>query len=90
MRNLRPCPGGERYCIPSQGLYEFATAAQYFTELVAWTGFWLMSFGPNGLYILCVSLGNLIPRAATTHAWYVKRFPEYEGLGRARLFPFVW
>jgi hypothetical protein len=40
---------------------------------------------------LLVSLVNLIPRAASTHQWYLDRFPvEYAALGRKNLVPFVW
>merc|ERR1711968_188355 len=76
LRELRPCPDGERYCIPHEGLFSQATCAQYFAELVAWLGFGLMSSGPNGLFIFTVSLVNLVPRAAATHAWYVDKFGD--------------
>lgn len=60
-------------------------------ELWAWTGFAILSWGPNGLFILLVSLANLIPRAVTTHAWYLAKFgSEYEQLGRSYLVPFLW
>mmetsp|Transcript_87617 Transcript_87617/g.246108 ORF Transcript_87617/g.246108 Transcript_87617/m.246108 type:complete len:285 (-) Transcript_87617:97-951(-) len=91
MRELRPCPGGARYCIPRGGLFEYATQAVYFCELWAWLGFFLMSRGPNGAFIFLVSLANLVPRAVTSHEWYVKRFgDEYAALNRRYLVPFVW
>ncbi len=91
LTGLRPCPGGSRYCIPRGGLFNYATCAQYFVELWAWTGFTLLSCGPNGLFILGVSLANLIPRAAATHAWYLDKFgQEYQELGRNKLVPGVW
>jgi len=89
-RELRPCPDGERYCIPHGGMYELVTCAHYFAELWAWAGFCLLSCGPNGLFILLISLSNLIPRAAATHRWYVAHFDEYNGLGRLNLFPYLW
>ena len=90
MRELRPCPGGARYCIPHGGLYDYVTMGGYTSELLAWLGFAIASWGPNGMFIFLVSLGNLVPRAATSHQWYLDTFPEYAGLGRARLVPFVW
>ena len=90
MRELRPCPGGERYCIPHGGLYEYVTMGGYTCELLAWFGFAIASWGPNGLFIFLVSVGNLVPRAATSHQWYLNTFPEYAKLGRARLLPGVW
>ena len=38
-RDLRPCPGNERYCIPRDGLFHYVSSAQYFAELVCWSGF---------------------------------------------------
>lgn len=91
MRALRPCPGGARYCIPRGGLYEYATMAGYTSELVAWLGFAIASWGPNGAFILAVSVGNLVPRAAASHQWYLNEFGgEYAALGRARLVPGLW
>ena len=91
LRNLRPCPSGQRYCVPHGALFEWITSAQYFSELVAWLGFWMMSCGPNGAFIFFVSLANLIPRSHSTHDWYLERFgDEYEDLGRYRLVPFLW
>ena len=90
MRNLRPCPNNERYCIPTGGLFGLATNAQYFSELIAWTGFAIMTSGPNGYFILCVSLVNLIPRSAVTHQWYINKFDNYEMLNRYKLVPGVW
>lgn len=90
VRNLRPCPNGERYCVPTGGFYDFVTCAHYFSELIAWFGFALMGGGPNGAFIFLVSLVNLAPRAATTHSWYLTTFTEYSSLGRTRLIPFVW
>ena len=51
------------------GLFDYASSAQYFCELWAWAGFALLSAGPNGAFIFCVSLGNLVPRAMRTHTW---------------------
>merc|ERR1712039_383967 len=81
MRNLRPCPNGQRYCIPHGGLFEYATQAVYFCELWSWLGFALISCGPNGAFILVVSVVNLVPRAITSHQWYLSKFgAEYAAL----------
>ena len=90
MRELRPCPNNARYCIPHGGLYDYVTMGGYTSELLAWLGFAIASWGPNGLFIFLVSLGNLVPRAATSHQWYLDTFPEYADLGRSRLIPGVW
>lgn len=90
MRELRSSPG-PRYRIPRGGLFEYATQAVYFCELWTWLGFLLLSWGPNGAFILLVSLANLVPRARATHMWYLEKFgEEYARLGRSYLVPFVW
>jgi 3-oxo-5-alpha-steroid 4-dehydrogenase 1 len=87
-RDLRAEPG-PRYRVPTGGLFEYATAASYFAELWTWAGFAIMSWGPNGAFIFLVSLVNLVPRAAATHAWYLEQFPDYPP-ERKYLVPFVW
>ena len=88
MRSLRPCPGGQRYCIPSGGLFDHITSAQYFCELFMWAGFALASgFAMNGWFIFGISLVNLVPRSAANHAWYLAKFDGYGDLGRAKLIP---
>ena len=75
--------------VPTGGLFEYATAASYFAELWTWAGFAIMSWGPNGAFIFLVSLVNLVPRAAATHAWYLEQFPDYPP-ERKYLVTFVW
>eukprot|EP00494_Astrolonche_serrata_P014132 UN14262 len=89
LRNLRRSGGGgPRYKIPYGGLFNYATSAQYFTELVAWFGFFLMSWGPNGLFIFLISLGNLSVRARRTQEWFKNKFEDYPK-DRKILIPFV-
>lgn len=81
---------GERvHRIPRGGLFELVTNASYFTELVAWSGFALMTWSPGGLFILGISLANLVPRALATHRWYLAKFPAYPR-ERKILVPYVW
>eukprot|EP01062_Namystynia_karyoxenos_P062826 TRINITY_DN55693_c0_g1_i1.p2 TRINITY_DN55693_c0_g1~~TRINITY_DN55693_c0_g1_i1.p2 ORF type:complete len:330 (+),score=131.40 TRINITY_DN55693_c0_g1_i1:85-990(+) len=98
MRTLRDGPG-PRYRIPRGGLFDYATCGHYLAELWMWLGFAVMSWGPNGAFIFLVSCVNLIPRAVTTHAWYLSKFNGTGGAeveagvypaDRARLLPFVW
>lgn len=90
MRELRSTPG-PRYRIPRGGFFEYATQAVYFCELWTWLGFFLLSWGPNGFFILFVSMANLIPRSVASHNWYLEKFgDEYAVLGRKYLVPFVW
>jgi 3-oxo-5-alpha-steroid 4-dehydrogenase 1 len=48
-----------------------------------------MTWSPGGLFILGISLANLVPRAIATHRWYREKFPDYPK-DRKILIPFVW
>ncbi len=89
LRDLRK-PGGPRYVIPTEGLFQYVTCAQYFAELWAFTGWWLMSYGPNGLFILFISLVNLVPRSVQTTLWYREKFPGEYPVERKHIIPFIF
>lgn len=81
---------GERiYRVPTGGLFRWVTNASYLAELVAWSGFALATWSPGGLFILGISLANLVPRAVATHRWYRERFADYPKERRI-LVPYVW
>jgi len=89
VRDLRT-EDGPRYKIPHGGLFEYVTCAQYTVELWAWFGFFLMSWGPNGLFIFLVSCVNLIPRASLTTEWYIKNFGDEYPSDRKHIIPFLY
>lgn len=92
MRNLRPLNGivteAERYKIPYGGMYKYVTNAPYLGELIAWTGWVILSWSPSTLPALLISLANLVPRALEQHKWYQKKFPNYPK-DRFALIPYV-
>lgn len=92
-RNLRTkeevARGERHYRMPVGGLYRYVTNASYFTELVLWTGFAILTWGPGGIFIVTISAVNLVPRAIATHRWYKERFPDYPP-ERKVLIPFVY
>jgi 3-oxo-5-alpha-steroid 4-dehydrogenase 1 len=93
LRNLRSKDEVERaekvYRIPYGGGFRLVTSPSYLGELLMWTGFSIYTWGLPGLFILGITAANLIPRAISTHRWYLARFPDYP---RARkvLIPFVF
>ena len=87
IRSLRSFdPNTPRYSIPTGGFFDFVTCGQYLAELWCFTGFALLSCGPNGLFIVLVSFVNLVPRAAQTTAWYREKFGD-EYPDRYHIFP---
>jgi 3-oxo-5-alpha-steroid 4-dehydrogenase 1 len=81
IRNLRPQSeidaGVKSYRIPEGGLFRWVTNPSYLTELTAWAGFAICTWSLAGVFVLVVSLGNLVPRAFATQKWYRERFPDY-------------
>jgi 3-oxo-5-alpha-steroid 4-dehydrogenase 1 len=93
VRNLRSreevAAGTRVYRIPYGGLFRFVSSPSYFAELVAWAAFAVCTWSLAGLFILLISIANLVPRAASTQKWYRERFPDYP-LERKALIPFIW
>mmetsp|Transcript_12702 Transcript_12702/g.20544 ORF Transcript_12702/g.20544 Transcript_12702/m.20544 type:complete len:293 (-) Transcript_12702:954-1832(-) len=89
VRDLRAEPG-PRYKIPHGGLFEYVTCAQYFVELWTWFGFFLLTWGPNGLFIFLVSVVNLVPRAIQTTAWYKQEYGDAYPSNRTHIIPFLF
>ena len=92
IRNLRTREeveaGIKKYRIPKGGLYKFISNPNYFGEIIAWTGFAIFTWGLGGVFILAVTMANLIPRAFLTHKWYKEKFADYPKERKA-LIPFI-
>jgi 3-oxo-5-alpha-steroid 4-dehydrogenase 1 len=93
VRNLRTreevAQGVRIYRVPYGGLFRFVSNPSYLSELVFWAGFALFTWSLAGVFMLTISMANLIPRAISTHAWYREKFPDYPRK-RKTLVPFVW
>jgi len=93
VRNLRSREEVERgiktYRIPRGGLFEYVSNPSYFSEIVFWIGFAVFTWSLAGVYILAISIANLIPRAVSTHAWYREKFADYP-TQRKILIPYIW
>jgi 3-oxo-5-alpha-steroid 4-dehydrogenase 1 len=81
--------GIKEYRIPRGGLFEYVSNPSYFSELLFWLGFAVFTWSLAGVFILAISMANLVPRAIDTHRWYHEKFPDYPAQ-RKILVPFVW
>ena len=79
----------KEYRIPRGGLFEYVSNPSYFSELVFWAGFALFTWSLAGVFILAISMANLVPRAIATDAWYREKFADYPP-ERKILVPFIW
>ena len=90
IRSLRK-PGDTRHYIPHGGMFRYVTSANYFGELVEWTGFAIASWSWAGVIFVLWTFANLAPRAASLRRRYAKEFgEEFTRLGRKRIIPFIY
>lgn len=81
-------PGAAEYRIPYGGAFRFVTSPAYLGELIAWSGFAVLTWALPGVAILLITAGNLIPRALQTQRWYEQKFVDYP-TDRKALIPFL-
>lgn len=80
--------GTPGYKIPRGGAFEYVSAANYFGEIVLWTGWAVMSWTAAGALFAIFTVSNLLPRALSHHRWYLSEFPDYPRERRA-IIPWV-
>lgn len=76
------------YQVPVSGLFRFVSCPNYLGEIIAWTGFLLVTLSLPALSFLVWTLVNLVPRAIDHHQWYLREFPDYPA-DRKAIFPFL-
>lgn len=90
VRNLRK-PGDKRHYIPRGGMFRYVSSANYFGELVEWTGFAIASWSLPGALFVWWTFANLAPRSASLYRRYEKEFgEEFTSLKRKRIIPFIY
>jgi len=88
IRHLRK-PGDTAHYLPAKGFYKYITSANYFGELVEWTGFALLCSTPAAWLFVTWTAANLVPRADAIHKHYREEFGDAVG-NRKRVIPFVY
>ena len=88
IRHLRK-PGDTRHYLPQKGLYRYVTSANYFGELVEWTGFAILTWSAAGAVFAWWTFANLVPRANAIYHRYQEEFGPQMGR-RKRIFPFLY
>lgn len=90
IRHLRR-PGDMRHYIPRGGMYRYVTSANYFGELLEWTGYAILTWSLPACVFVLWTFANLAPRARSLHKRYVNEFgDEYTNLRRRYLIPFIY
>ncbi|KAM6997795.1 3-oxo-5-alpha-steroid 4-dehydrogenase 2b [Tautogolabrus adspersus] len=88
LRNLRQ-PGEVVYRIPTGGLFEYVSGANYLGEIVEWFGYAVATWSLPALSFALFSLSFIGPRAYYHHRFYQENFKDYPKLRKA-LIPFVF
>ncbi|XP_054840973.1 3-oxo-5-alpha-steroid 4-dehydrogenase 1 [Eublepharis macularius] len=86
--NLRK-PGETGYKIPTGGLFEYVTAANFFGEILEWSGFALACCTVESRVFAFSTCLVLTTRAHHHHQWYLQKFENYPRC-RKILIPFVY
>ncbi|XP_038078848.1 3-oxo-5-alpha-steroid 4-dehydrogenase 1-like [Patiria miniata] len=87
LRNLRK-PGETGYKIPKGGMFEYISGANFFGEVVEWTGFALACWSLPSLAFLVFTASNIGPRAYRHHWYYQQKFDDYPKTRKAFI-PFL-
>ena len=86
----RAVAGGVRYKIPRGGAFELVSCANYFGEILEWTGFAIAAWSLPALAFALFTFCNLAPRAHHHHQWYLDKFREDYPRQRRAVVPFLW
>jgi hypothetical protein len=82
-------PGETGYKIPRGGAFELVSGANFFGEILEWSG-WALAAGTRpALAFAFFTFCNIGPRGAQHHRWYRATFKDYP-VGRKAVIPFVW
>lgn len=73
IRGLRK-PGDTKHYLPEGGMYNYVTSANYFGEIVEWTGFAILTWSFSGAVFAWWTFANLVPRAASIYEKYSNEF----------------
>jgi steroid 5-alpha reductase family enzyme len=86
--NLRKGRDDKCYYIPQGVLFKRITCPNYFWEIVEWTGLAMIFTNAATVSFIYLTLNNLVPRAVSTHKWYLNKFGDEYPRGRKAIIPY--
>jgi 3-oxo-5-alpha-steroid 4-dehydrogenase 1 len=89
IRHLRQ-PGDTRHYLPQKGMYQYVTSANYFGEIVEWTGFAIVAGSLAAWVFVWWTAANLVPRAHAIYNRYKKEFGKEALAEKKRIIPFIY
>ena len=91
LRNLRskvPDVNEPRYKTPYGWGFKFVSCPQYLGEIISFIGIAMMTWNLGAVFVIAITIGNLVPRALYTHKWFKKNFEDYPAERKA-IVPYV-
>ncbi|XP_006012612.1 3-oxo-5-alpha-steroid 4-dehydrogenase 1 isoform X1 [Latimeria chalumnae] len=88
LRTLRK-PGERDYKIPRGGMFEYVSGANFFGEVLEWTGFAVAGWSTESAAFAVFTFLTLCSRAKQHHRWYLEKFEDYPK-SRKAIIPFVY
>ena len=90
IRHLRQ-PGDTAHHLPEGGMFRYVSSANYFGELLEWTGFAILTWSAAGAVFALWTFANLGPRAASIHDRYSREFgDDFDADRIKRIIPFIY
>lgn len=90
IRHLRK-PGDTRHYLPQGGMFRYVSCANYFGELVEWTGFAILTWSWAGAVFALWTFANLAPRARKIHERYSQEFGKtFTDKGLRYIIPYIY
>ena len=90
IRHLRK-PGDTAHHLPKGGMFRYVSSANYFGELLEWTGFAILTWSAAGAVFALWTFANLAPRAVRIHSRYADEFQEeFDSKQVKSIIPFIF
>lgn len=89
IRHLRQ-PGDTRHYLPQKGMYHYVTSANYFGEIVEWTGFAIVAGSLAAWVFVWWTAANLVPRAHAIYNRYREEFGKESLAHKKRIIPYIY
>ena len=90
IRHLRQ-PGDRAHYLPTAGMFRYVSSANYFGEVLEWTGFAILTWSWAGAVFALWTFANLAPRAARIHKRYEQEFPgQFDSKKVKRIIPLIY
>mgnify|MGYP000010373838 FL=1 len=90
IRHLRK-PGDTGHYLPRGGMFRYVSSANYFGEIIEWTGFAVLTWSAAGAVFALWTFANLVPRADAIYHRYEEMFgDEFRRARLKRVIPFIY